>query len=89
MPRKQLRRKQKHLDREQCELENARRLTCERCGQEFGCSRDNIAACWCSAEPYRLPLAAPAAATADCLCPACLREAVAALRPASGGAEPK
>jgi Cysteine-rich CWC len=57
----------------------ARRLTCERCGQEFGCSRDDIGGCWCATEPYRLPMPASGAANAfkDCLCPACLRAIVA------------
>jgi len=31
--------------------------------------------CWCSAEPYRLPV--PEAGAEDCLCPACLRAAAA------------
>ena len=50
-----------------------RRLICAGCGKEFGCGRDSIGECWCNAEAYRLPL--PAADAADCLCPACLREA--------------
>jgi Cysteine-rich CWC len=57
-----------------------RRLICERCGQEFGCARDNIAECWCNAEAYQLPLPAAGARTADCLCPACLRQAAARLQ---------
>jgi hypothetical protein len=66
-----------------------RRLTCERCGQEFGCARDNIGECWCNAEPYRLPLPAPAesGAAGDCLCPACLREAAVRASVTPGAAE--
>jgi hypothetical protein len=70
-----------------------RRLTCERCGQGFGCSRDSLGECWCNAEPYRLPMPAPATMTSDagravdCLCPACLREAAAGPRTSSGDAE--
>jgi hypothetical protein len=84
------RRKQKHRDREYRNLEKAdRRLTCERCGQEFGCSRDSIADCWCNAEPYRLPMPSPAEAgsSANCLCPACLREMAARRRATPGIAE--
>ena len=68
-----------------------RRLTCARCGREFGCSRDNIEACWCNAEPYRLPMPTDpaasglAATSGGCLCPSCLREAAAKLRTAAGG----
>jgi hypothetical protein len=86
------RREQKHRDREYRDLEKAeKRLTCERCGQEFGCSRDSIADCWCNAEPYRLPMSSRAEAdrSVDCLCPACLRETAARLRAASGAAERK
>jgi len=58
-----------------------RRLICEGCGQEFRCARDNIGACWCNAEVYRLPLPAAGARAADCcLCPACLRQAAARLK---------
>jgi hypothetical protein len=63
-------------------LENAeRRLICESCGRDFGCGRDDIGACWCNAEPYRLPMPAAGAqaSAADCLCPACLRAAAARL----------
>ena len=45
-----------------------RRVVCARCGALFDCGGE---ACWCAAEPYRLPM--PDAATAECLCPACLR----------------
>ncbi|HUC51182.1 MAG TPA: cysteine-rich CWC family protein [Xanthobacteraceae bacterium] len=61
-----------------------RRLICESCGEEFGCTRDNVGACWCNAELYRLPFPAPGARAADCLCPACLRRTAAALKAASG-----
>jgi len=47
-----------------------RALTCAQCGAAFTCSSD--AACWCAAEPYRLPMP-EADAAGDCLCPACLR----------------
>ncbi|MCF8478269.1 MAG: cysteine-rich CWC family protein [Pseudolabrys sp.] len=53
-----------------------RRLTCARCGTAFDC--DLSGGCWCAAEPYRLPLSAQAAQE-DCLCPACLRKAAAAI----------
>jgi Cysteine-rich CWC len=56
------------------------RLTCEGCGQEFGCARDNIGECWCNAEAFRLPLPTAGARAADCLCPACLRQAAARLK---------
>ena len=48
-----------------------RRVTCERCGAEFSC--DLSGACWCVAEPTKLPL--PVDAMQDCLCPDCLRKA--------------
>ena len=44
---------------------------CGRCGTAFECNLGGE--CWCSAEPYRLPV--PDAGAADCLCPACLRVA--------------
>ncbi len=81
---------QKPRDREDRDLAKLeRRLICEKCGQEFGCARDSIGECWCNAEPYRLPLPAPAAAgrAGDCLCPACLREAAAKARVTPGAAE--
>jgi hypothetical protein len=84
------RRNQKPRDREHRDLEKIeRRLTCERCGREFGCSRDSIGECWCNAEVYRLPLPAPADAgrAADCLCPACLREAAVGLGTRPGATE--
>jgi hypothetical protein len=48
-----------------------RRLACARCGTEFECGLGG--ACWCAAEPYRLPMTT--AALEDCLCPGCLRAA--------------
>lgn len=48
----------------------SRSLTCASCGETFGCNLSGD--CWCSAEPYRLPL--PQTAAQDCLCPACLRK---------------
>ena len=51
-----------------------RRLVCERCGREFGCSPDDPGNCWCAAEPYRLtmPTSASRSQFRDCLCPSCL-----------------
>jgi hypothetical protein len=63
-----------------------RRLICDGCGQEFGCARDDIGACWCNAEAYRLPLPEPGARAADCLCPACLRRAASAFKASPGSA---
>lgn len=59
-----------------------KRINCGRCGQEFGCSRDRIADCWCNAEPYRLPIPVPGTPGdfSGCLCPNCLREFAAQLR---------
>jgi ribosomal protein S14 len=53
-----------------------RRVICERCGKEFGCSRDAQDSCWCGAEPYWLPIPLPRefGGFSDCLCPVCLRE---------------
>jgi hypothetical protein len=56
-----------------------RRLACARCGTTFECGLGGE--CWCTAEPYRLPLTA-AGASEDCLCPACLRKAAALRRAA-------
>jgi hypothetical protein len=64
---------------------NERRLICGSCGREFGCGRDDIGTCWCNDEAYRLPL--PAAGAADCLCPACLRQAASASAASPGFAE--
>jgi hypothetical protein len=52
-----------------------RNLTCAACGTAFVCTRD--LQCWCAAEPYRLPMTK--AWLEDCLCPACMRKAAAAL----------
>jgi len=51
-----------------------KKINCERCGREFGCSRDAIDACWCAAEPYRLPMPLPpeVGRFVGCLCPSCL-----------------
>jgi hypothetical protein len=58
--------------------------TCARCGARFGCGRDDPNGCWCAALPA-LPAAAIDRAS-GCLCPSCLREAVArsAAQPAAG-----
>jgi Cysteine-rich CWC len=55
-------------------------MTCQRCGEEFPCARDQPGGCWCAAENYRLPVPLPPQAGSfdDCLCPSCLR-AVAGL----------
>jgi hypothetical protein len=54
-----------------------RRLACARCGAAFECGTGGRAGgCWCMDEASRLPL--PEAAGTDCLCPACLRAALAA-----------
>jgi uncharacterized protein len=57
-----------------------RRLTCARCGAAFDCGSggkegNNNGGCWCMAETFRMPM--PRVADADCLCPSCLRAAVA------------
>jgi hypothetical protein len=52
-----------------------RRIDCARCEASFECGLS--ANCWCATEPYRLPMTK--AAIEDCLCPACLRKAAAAL----------
>ncbi|RLA31612.1 MAG: hypothetical protein DRR03_09480 [Gammaproteobacteria bacterium] len=50
---------------------------CAHCGTSFRCGRDDPAPCWCARDfPAVMPLPAPEA-TAGCLCPACLRAAVA------------
>ncbi|MGC1355902.1 MAG: cysteine-rich CWC family protein [Xanthobacteraceae bacterium] len=51
-----------------------RRLVCENCGAEFACSRDDVSACWCAKESYRLPSPLPPeiGTFKDCLCPQCL-----------------
>jgi len=53
----------------------SRSLVCAACGTSFTCTGD--ADCWCGAEPYRLPMPATADASADCLCPQCLRRKAA------------
>lgn len=63
------------------ESTSKRSLTCASCGTAFTCTGD--VGCWCAAEPYRLPMpiTMPALdATADCLCPQCLRDKAAAAR---------
>ncbi|HEX3501936.1 MAG TPA: cysteine-rich CWC family protein [Xanthobacteraceae bacterium] len=83
-----VRRKSKPCESERGALTSAeRRLICENCGQEFGCGRDNIGECWCNAETFRLPLPAAESRAADCLCPACLRQAAAKLPASPGSAE--
>ncbi|MEW6641674.1 MAG: cysteine-rich CWC family protein [Pseudomonadota bacterium] len=52
-----------------------RRLSCERCGTEFGC--DLSSDCWCHTETARLPMPTSGG---DCLCPDCLRTAAAAAK---------
>jgi len=60
-------------DAEHAAVPAPRRLTCAQCRTAFECTLGGK--CWCSAEPYRLPL--PAVGAEDCLCPACLRAAAA------------
>jgi hypothetical protein len=60
-----------------------RHLVCARCGVSFECDLD--ASCWCAAETYRLPMTK--AWLEDCLCPACLRKAAAALADSKREAE--
>jgi len=64
-------------------LNSPRRLACARCGAAFECAPGG--GCWCAAEPYRLPMGD--AAVEDCLCPACLRKAAAALSESRRGAD--
>jgi hypothetical protein len=49
----------------------ARAKTCARCGTVFDCGCSG-GGCWCTDEPYRLPMPAPGS-TDDCMCPTCLR----------------
>jgi len=44
------------------------RVTCARCGASFGCNPGG--ACWCAAEPVRLPMPQ---SDEGCLCADCLR----------------
>lgn len=51
-----------------------RRIVCEACGAEFGCTLGGP--CWCSDEPFLLPMPLTGEAQdgpRDCLCPTCLR----------------
>ena len=53
-----------------------RRLACARCGATFNCGTGGAKGnCWCADEAARVPM--PAAASEDCLCPACLRTLIA------------
>ena len=48
--------------------------TCERCGKQFGCDREaGKDHCWCQ----DLPPVLPVDAAKSCLCPDCLKAAVA------------
>jgi len=60
-----------------------RKLACARCGTTFECGLGG--ACWCAAEPYRLPMTW--AWIEDCLCPVCLRKAAEALAESRRAAE--
>jgi len=53
---------------------------CARCGARFECGMQaGTAPCWCAALPPLDP-----ASGQGCLCPACLRAALAVARPAPG-----
>jgi hypothetical protein len=53
-----------------------RQLVCARCGGEFQCGTGGAdGGCWCMDEAARLPM--PATGSGDCLCPQCLRSALA------------
>lgn len=53
-----------------------RQLHCTQCGSTFACGTGGRqGGCWCADLP---PLASPASASGDCLCPACLHLAAAA-----------
>jgi len=54
-----------------------RTVVCPGCGNRFTCRPEGE--CWCMAESFRLPMPADAA-TAECLCPDCLRAAAATAR---------
>jgi hypothetical protein len=60
-------------DAEHARMPAPRRLVCAGCGTAFDCTLGGE--CWCSAEPYRLPM--PEGGGSDCLCPTCLRAAAA------------
>jgi hypothetical protein len=52
---------------------------CTACGAAFRCGIDDDGPCWCAREePAVLPVPEPG--TAGCLCPRCLRAAVAVAR---------
>lgn len=56
---------------------------CPRCGKTFGCGAERgEKTCWCVALP---PLAGPRPAGASCLCPDCLRQALAEQEAAAQG----
>ncbi|WP_441233833.1 cysteine-rich CWC family protein [Bradyrhizobium sp. 930_D9_N1_4] len=56
----------------QIALPEPRRLSCARCGTEFGC--DLSGECWCAEETAKLPMPVKGE---DCLCRDCLRKAAA------------
>ncbi|UQR64783.1 cysteine-rich CWC family protein [Bradyrhizobium sp. C-145] len=60
-------------------LQEPRRLTCSRCGTEFGC--DLSGNCWCAEETAKLPIPIEGE---DCLCRECLRKAAAEARSPDG-----
>lgn len=60
-----------------------RRLVCEACGTEFGCTSNGKAgSCWCSEAAYRLPVPLPEGVGpyGDCLCPTCMAKVASELR---------
>ena len=59
-------------------LRDGRRLTCEACGQEFGCGALSPGGCWCAkVETTEETRAELKRRYRDCLCPSCLERASA------------
>ena len=54
-----------------------RKIKCERCNAEFGCTLGGP--CWCDEEPFKLPLPSEGSPP-DCLCPSCLKACADELR---------
>jgi len=57
---------------------------CQQCGKPFSCGAENgEKTCWCMGLP---PLAGPRPAGASCMCPDCLRQALAQEKSGTDGA---